>query len=99
MMAGPGAMLIPGVVVQPVTEDLARKFGIEKPGGVVVTSVSDESPFGDFILPGMQILEINDEEVDDPRQAKSLIKPGAVNRLWVVFKGKTGYIGIRVPAN
>jgi serine protease Do/serine protease DegQ len=99
MMAGPGAMLVPGVVVQPVTEDLARKFGIEKPGGVVVTSVSDESPFGDFMLPGMQILEINDEEVDDPRQAKSLIKPGTVNRLWVVYKGKTGYIGIRVPAN
>jgi len=97
MLAGPGGILVPGVTVQPVTEELAKKFGLENPAGVVVTNVAADSPFSSSLVTGMQILEINDEPISDVAQARELIKDGAVNRLWVIYKGNSGYLGIRVP--
>lgn len=97
MMAGPGGILIPGVTVETVTDELAKKYALDKVAGVVVTAVSADSPFADILGIGMQILEINDDAVANLQEAKSHIKAGAVNRFWVVYRGNTGYIGIRVP--
>jgi serine protease Do len=97
MLAGPGGLLVPGVTIQPITEELGKKFGLESPAGVVVTEVTTDSLFSSIVVTGMQILEINDQPVINVSQAKSLIKEGAVNRLWVVYKGTRGYLGLRVP--
>ncbi len=98
MTAADGSVrLLPGVSVQAVTEELARKFGLDSREGVVVTNVETDSAFAPVMVPGMQILEINGTPVKDPAQAASLIRKDASNRLWINFRGRSGFLGIRVP--
>jgi len=96
-LAGNGNILLKGVTVQSVTDDMARKLGLETRDGVIISSVEDDSPFARVLIQGMQILEINGTPVRGVPDAVALIRKGAVNRFWVSFRGKTGYIGIRVP--
>jgi serine protease Do len=96
-IASDGGLLLPGVKVQNVTDEIAKKYGLDSNSGIVVTEVSADSPFGNLMAVGMQIVEINDTPVNNVAQALKLISKGTVNRLWVSFKGQNGYIGIRVP--
>ena len=91
------AQLLPGVSVQAVSEDLARKFNLDSRDGVVVTNVEADSAFASVMVPGMQILEINGTPVKDAVQAASLLRKDASNRLWISFRGRSGYLGIRIP--
>jgi serine protease Do/serine protease DegQ len=92
-----GNMLLDGVMVQVVNEELARRLGLESSEGVVVTQIATDSPFSRTLVVGMQILEINDRPISSVAQASKLIRRGAVNRLWVWYRGNSGYIGLRVP--
>jgi Do/DeqQ family serine protease len=89
--------LLPGVSVQAVTDDLARKFNLDSRDGVVVTNVETDSAFAQVMVPGMQILEINGTPVKDAAQAAALLRKDASNRLWISFRGRSGYLGIRIP--
>ena len=96
-LSGDGRLLLPGIAIQPVNDETARKFGLESREGVVISSVGTDSPFAQALLPGMQILEINGTPVTSVKQAFSLVRRGAVNRFWVAYHGQSGYIGLRVP--
>ncbi len=95
--ANAGENIFEGVRVQNADEEAVKQFGLGGTGGVVVAEVKADSPFSRVFIPGMQILEINDRPVTSIADAAKLLKKGAVNRLWVTFRGQTRYLAIRVP--
>jgi serine protease DegS len=69
-----------GVETQPLTEDLARSFGVGRDAGVLIAGVYRDGPaaVGD-ILPGDILTHMNNERVTDGRAAMNQVaefKPG-----------------------
>ena len=57
-----------GVVVQPITEDLASTFGLKESGGALVTEVTPQSPAAkNGVEEGDVITHVNGEKISDPR--------------------------------
>lgn len=81
-----------GVVIQPVTHELAEQFGVEARKGVLVTSVLPDSPAAKAGLqPGDVVLGFADEEVSSPQQLQGVVErstPGSAQTLGVVRDGK-----------
>jgi len=92
-----GESLLEGVSVRPITDELAKQYELSSNDGIVITSVSAESPFSRILAVGMQIIEVNDVPVKSVSQAVKLLKKAAVNRLWITYHGQNGYVAIRVP--
>jgi serine protease Do len=64
-----------GLTVQPLTRDLAEKFGVETTEGVVVASVEKDSPAGrQGIQPGNVITAVNSQPVATVRQYRNALK-------------------------
>jgi serine protease Do len=64
-----------GLTVQPLTRELAEKFGIELTRGVLVASVEKDSPAGrQNIQPGDVITAINSQPVASVRQFRNAIR-------------------------
>lgn len=63
-----------GVMIQPVTEDIAESFGFDKTKGALIASVSEDSPAeqADF-EPGDIILSVDGKEVEDVRDLVRMI--------------------------
>ena len=69
--AGEASFIRPwaGIDVQPIDADLAEALGFDRPLGVLVQSVVDESPFGAAgIRPGDVVLEIGGHPVNAPAE-------------------------------
>ena len=77
-----------GVGIQPLTGDLAAKFGVAEGEGVLVNEVYENDPAArGGIKPGDIITKINDKTVDTPNALSRLIAvlpPGAVASVEVV---------------
>jgi serine protease Do len=77
-----------GVGIQPLTAELAKKFGVTEGGGVLVNEVFDKDPAAlAGIRPGDVIVRINGVLVDSPNRLSRLIgtlAPGATSRIEVV---------------
>ena len=57
-----------GVVVQPITEELASTFGLKESGGALVTEVTPQSPAAqNGVEEGDVITHLNGEKISDPR--------------------------------
>lgn len=70
-----------GVSIQPLTEELAREFGLRKPRGVLVADVMEGSPAArGGIRQGDIILEFGDTEVKDPQHLQRLVADTAPGR-------------------
>jgi hypothetical protein len=90
--------ILPGVSLAPLNDELREQYNIEgQENGIVVTRVAGDSPLAEALSEGMLIMEINDRAVQSISDAREAVRPGAVNRLWVSFRGRQGYIGIRIP--
>ncbi|HSN04470.1 MAG TPA: Do family serine endopeptidase [Nitrospira sp.] len=77
-----------GVGIQPLTPELARKFGVNEGEGVLVNEVFEKDPAAEAgIKPGDIILTIDGNVVDSPNKLSRLIgvlPPGATARIEVV---------------
>ena len=88
--------LIDGVEVSEITEEQAKQYRIPLTvTGLIINSVSPDSPYGRRLTEGMVIMEINDQEVNAISEARELIKSG-INKLYIFNRGRTGYLTIRV---
>jgi serine protease Do len=89
-----------GIYMQPVSEDLAGLFGLEKPEGVLVNSVAEGSPAQKAGLQrGDIILEYNKKKVNDPDSLKEEVLKTKIGEKVVVLvfrNGNTLYIPITV---
>lgn len=97
--ADAGGSVLKGITLSPLTDDLRESHSFDEDAqGLVITRVEGDSPFATALVEGMLVIEINDEAVTTIAEAREAIRPGSVNRLWVSFRGREGYLGIRVPA-
>jgi serine protease Do len=81
-----------GVGIQPVTADLAKKFGVNEGEGVLVNEVFENDPAAVAgIKPGDIITKIDGTAIETPNKLSRLIAalpPGAVATIEVVRDGK-----------
>ena len=77
-----------GVGIQPLTPELAKKFGVSEGEGVLVNEVFEKDPAAEAgIKPGDIILTIDGSVVDSPNKLSRLIgalPPGAAPKIEVV---------------
>jgi serine protease Do len=81
-----------GVGIQPVTADLAAKFGVNEGEGVLVNEVFDKDPAARAgIKPGDIITKVDGKSVETPNMLSRLIAtlpPGATTRIEIVRDGQ-----------
>ncbi|MDT8902045.1 trypsin-like peptidase domain-containing protein [Anaeroselena agilis] len=89
-----------GVYMQPVTKELAGYFGLEKPAGVLVSSVVEDSPAHKAGLRrGDIILEYGKQKVNDPDALKQEVMKSASGEqvvLLVYRDGKTVFLPVTI---
>ncbi len=90
-----------GLVVESLTSELARRFGLKETKGVVVMRVIPGSSAAEAGLrPGDVILEINSQtlqSVSDYQRHLKRLQPGAYARLLIKRSGHTLYITMEIP--
>ena len=89
-----------GIGVQPMTQELARSFGLESTGGAAIVHLDKDGPaaragarIGDVVL------EWNGETVDDPGELPRLVAasaPGSLAHLGIWREGKKQTLALRV---
>ena len=81
-----------GVSIQEVTPELAKSFGLKKPKGALVSSVSEGDPADKAgIKPGDIIVEFDGKDVHDYRELPRIVAstpPGKKVKIKVIRKGK-----------
>ncbi|MBI3479980.1 MAG: DegQ family serine endoprotease [Nitrosomonadales bacterium] len=89
-----------GVVIQEVDQQLADTFGLDKPGGALVSSVERNSPADKAgIEPGDVILKFNNKEIGRSAELPPLVSelpPGTVASIELWRKGKIKNISMSV---
>ncbi len=81
-----------GVGIQPLTPELAKKFGVDESAGVLVNEVFEGDPASESgIHPGDVITKVDDKPVDSPNRLSRLVatlEPGSATLVEVVRDGK-----------
>ena len=89
-----------GVLIQPVTRDLAENFDLDRPIGALVAQVSPNSPAERAGLePGDVILKFNGAEVEESPQLPAMVSalaPGTEVKLQVLRDGKRKQIDLTI---
>lgn len=89
-----------GVVIQEIDEDLAKSFGLEKPEGVLVAEVSEDSPAKrGGLKQGDIILQLNGQKVKDAGELRNkiaLTPPGTKVRLLVLRDGEKKLLVVKI---
>ena len=87
-----------GVGIQPVTAELASKFGVNENEGVLVNEVFENDPaFRGGIRPGDIITKIDGKPVDTPNLLSRLIaslEPGMTTHIEIVRDGKRQVLSV-----
>jgi serine protease Do len=87
-----------GVVIQPVTRDLADSFGMAKATGALVSSVEADGPAAKAgVQPGDVVLAVNGKEVDQSNELPRIVgemRPGTRATFKVWRQGATRDISI-----
>ena len=82
-----------GVVIQPVTKEIAESLGLDEAGGVIIADVQNGSPASKAGLrSGDTILTLDGKKVESPRDLArkvAAIKPGEKPSIELVRDGKT----------
>ncbi|HYC72293.1 MAG TPA: Do family serine endopeptidase [Opitutaceae bacterium] len=96
--SAPSGELLPGVSVEPITEQLRRDHGIdERIDGVIVTDVSPASRYAGIFPEGSVIESINRSPVTDLASAKRALVPGTRNRALLNYRGLRRYVLFEAP--
>ena len=89
-----------GVLIQPLTNNLARRFEFEGQNGVLVGDVVPDSPADKVGLkPGDIVVEFDGQAVDDPNQLRNAVartKPNNHTTLVAVRKGRHVTLNVTV---
>jgi serine protease Do/serine protease DegQ len=90
--------LLEGIEASPLSDELKQKYqiGDEVESGLVVTSVSPESPYARQLVAGMVIEKIKGEAVYTVRDAKKLLESGTKVALFVYIEGFYRYMAIEI---
>ena len=90
--------LLEGIEAAPLSDELKQKYqiGDEVESGLVVTSVSPESPYARQLVAGMVIEKIKGEAVYTVRDAKKLLESGTKVALFVYIEGFYRYMAIEI---
>jgi uncharacterized protein len=72
---GADALIVEGVTVQALSEDLAEHFAIRPGGGVLVSAVADEA--GGGLHPGDVVIEVAGKPVHSPAEFASMMRDSA----------------------
>lgn len=94
----PAQDILEGIVLEVLSEEMRTVMQVPSDvDGVLVKSVSAESPYGDQaeLAEGMLILEVNGETVSTPAEVAAEFREGA-NRFYVWYQGKVGFIVLRM---
>ncbi|NLX96116.1 MAG: Do family serine endopeptidase [Rhodopirellula sp.] len=87
-----------GVMIQPVTHQLAEQFGVKAKQGVVVSNVQEGTPAAKAGLePGDVIVEFAGREVSSPQELQGVVEQTPVNKgaeMVVVRDGKRVKLGV-----
>lgn len=87
-----------GVTIQNITPELAKEFGLKKPGGALITDIFKESPAEKAGLQrGDIILEVNGKKIKDVESLRNTVaqtKVGSTIKLKVIRNGK--HISLKV---
>lgn len=82
-----------GVTIQPLTQELAKQFGIEDEKGLLVGDVTEGSPAEKAgIHRGDVIVEFEGKKIEDPNQLRNLVantEPGKKVKLKIIREKKT----------
>lgn len=90
------AELLPGVSAKPLDDDARRQLGAPRDlSGLVVTDVTEGSPYASRLAPGMVVVEINREPVSELEDARQLLRPGR-NLLIIYVRGMFTPIAISI---
>ncbi|MEX0320783.1 MAG: Do family serine endopeptidase [Puniceicoccaceae bacterium] len=98
----PTAVVVPedspleGVAMEPVNDTNAEEWSLELDSGILITEVEARSPYAQVLSAGMVILEVNGVEVESVGDLVENIRERRPNRLWVSFRGNTGYVALRM---
>jgi Do/DeqQ family serine protease len=88
----PTGELLPGVQVEPVTDELRREYRIsEDVEGLVITKIDENSPYQGVLAQGVVIVSLNREAATDLATATGLLRPGR-NLAFVYYRGGYRYI-------
>jgi serine protease Do len=91
-----------GVVIQPLTQDLAESFGIDRTEGILVSQVSEDSPAAEAgITVGDVIVDYRGESVSDTgdfRNKVAMTEPDTRVKLTVLRDGKRRTLNATVDA-
>jgi serine protease Do len=70
-----------GVMIQPLTHELAQQFGLTAREGVLVAGVSDDSPAAKAgFRPGDVIVEFAGKKVASPQELQEIVEESAIGR-------------------
>lgn len=89
-----------GVMIQPVSRDLAESFGMDSPSGALIADLDPEGPAAQAGLEaGDIVLEVNGEEVERSRNLPRLIgtvDPGEEAELTIMRDGERQEISVTI---
>ena len=90
--------LLDGVEAEPMSDDLRGEYQIDDrvENGLVITSVSPDSPYARQLMAGMVIEKIKDEPVYTVSEAKDLLLSGEKVALFIYIDGFYRYMAIDV---
>jgi serine protease Do/serine protease DegQ len=85
--------LLPGVLVSVLTDELRRRYELDRDlVGVVIEQVDEHSALRSRLSPGMVILEVNRVPVSTLQQVRSALKKSSNNLLYLHFRGAYRYL-------
>jgi Do/DeqQ family serine protease len=92
------ANLLEGVEAESLNDDLRKKYrlGDEVESGLVITSVSPDSPYAGQFVEGLVIETIKGEAVYTVKDAKKLLESGTKVALFVYVQGFYRYMALEV---
>ena len=89
-----------GVTIQDVNQSLADSFGLKRPAGALVSSVSNGSPAAKAgIEPGDIITRYNDREIVSSNELPLLVStaaPGSTAKVEIVRNGETKHVNVTI---
>ena len=91
-----GRGILEGVTLVPNSDERSSEWKLEIDKGVIISEVDARSPYASVLQRGMVILEVNRREVESVSDVRRLLRSGS-NLIWVSFRGRTGYISVRMP--
>jgi serine protease Do len=89
-----------GIAMQPMTQELARSFGLSSPSGAIIVHLEKDGPAGKAgARVGDVVLEWNGEAIDDPNELPRLVAatpPTSLAHLTIWREGKRQTLALRV---